>query len=84
VNDCLPVVIPSGKKKHSLSSALWGSVYDDGTETGKQVQFKDEKLFRRERETWGLKRLAVLAKDPENPETPKPYFEVFRKLYPLF
>jgi radical SAM superfamily enzyme YgiQ (UPF0313 family) len=81
VKDALGIFIPAGEKKYSLSAMLWGSLYDDGTKAGKPVPFKDEKTYRQERETYGLKRLAVLAKDPENPENPKPYFEVFKTLY---
>jgi radical SAM superfamily enzyme YgiQ (UPF0313 family) len=80
--------IPGGEKKHSLSSLLWGFSYAGEQNAVDQVPAKLEKTYRASRtgETaagvFGLKRLAVLAKDPQNPESGQSFFEAYRVLYP--
>ena len=84
INNAACVFIPSGKKKHSLSSWLWGAVYKNDLNNEDHVPFVDEKKYRERRQEnpWGLTRSSVLSKDPENIESGKCYFDVFRYLYP--
>jgi hypothetical protein len=79
-------LIPGGEKKHSLSSRLWGFAYSG---TGNAVDFVkagDEKTYRASRSgggsVFGLRRLSVLARDPENPDGGLSFFKAFRLLYP--
>jgi hypothetical protein len=85
--EAIKVLIPSGAKKRSLPSLLWGSVYqaEDGTED--MVPAGEEKSYRIARTSSGrslyrLNRKAVLARSPEDPQTPNSYFAVYRELYP--
>ncbi|MCL2478851.1 MAG: TIGR03936 family radical SAM-associated protein, partial [Treponema sp.] len=89
IRKAMTLLIPSGVKKHSLSSWLWGSIYENPESGMDYVKYPDEKKYRLERINssshktyWGLKRLDVLAKDPANPENGKSFFEVFGSLYP--
>jgi hypothetical protein len=81
--------IPGGEKKYSLASRLWGFAY-----TGKEgdvdyVKAGDEKNYRALRiepgrgSFFGLRRLSVLAADPENPDQGQSFFTAFRFLYPV-
>ena len=79
--DALNVFIPSGKKKYSLSSLLWGFVYSGDNGTEDTISVKEEKRYRESRlgceeSIYKLERLSVLA------EPCACYFEVYRGLYP--
>ncbi|GHV65199.1 B12-binding protein [Spirochaetia bacterium] len=88
--------IPPGGKKYSLSSLLWGFAYDTATAGSPAdaagpvdlVKAKEEKAYRQSRpdgSVYGLKRLAVLAKNPliKNADgSGESYFKVYRELYP--
>ncbi|MDR2363787.1 MAG: TIGR03936 family radical SAM-associated protein [Spirochaetaceae bacterium] len=80
--------IPGGEKKYSLSSRLWGFTYAGERGAVDYVKFREEKNYRTLRigsgggSFFGLRRLSVLALDPENPEQGLPYFTAFRLLYP--
>jgi hypothetical protein len=80
--------IPGGEKKYSLSSRLWGFSYAGPRGTVDQVRARDEKAYRASRiepeggSVFGLRRLSVLALDPENPGLGQSYFKAFRLLYP--
>jgi radical SAM-linked protein len=87
VKEAFKALIPSGDKKHSLPSLLWGSVYqaEDGGED--LVPAGEEKSYRASRTSAGrslfqLRRKTVLAKSPGGQETPDSYFSVYRSLYP--
>jgi hypothetical protein len=83
--------MPSGGKKHSLSSLLWGSVYRSvgGENPPDYVQFADEKKYRQLRTdaagaVFGMERILVLAKNPKDEAAPyTSYFTAYRRLYPL-
>jgi len=79
--------IPSGMKKHSLSSLLWGFGYSNNNTTD-YIKAADEKNYRLERlkdcETvFSLKRNYVLARNvTENKDTEwSSYFEAYNTLY---
>ncbi|MDR0623285.1 MAG: TIGR03936 family radical SAM-associated protein [Treponema sp.] len=80
--------IPGGGKKYSLSSRLWGFTYAGEKNAVDYVKFREEKSYRVLRlgpgraSVFGLRRLSVLAADPENPDRGVPYFTAFRLLYP--
>ncbi|MDR2619380.1 MAG: TIGR03936 family radical SAM-associated protein [Treponema sp.] len=87
VKSAMNVYVPSGKKKHSLASLLWGAVYDSGNGKQEAVPFREEKCYRQKTVESGtgifaLRRVSVLAKDPGNPEKQASFFEILRKLYP--
>jgi hypothetical protein len=79
--------IPSGKKKHSLASLLWGFCYA-GKTGDTYIEASLDKNFRSsEGSAFGLHRKSVLAKnaiagDSGGHEVWASYFEVFRRLYP--
>jgi radical SAM superfamily enzyme YgiQ (UPF0313 family) len=81
--------IPAGVKKHSLSPLLWGFVYAGDKGALDCVKAGDEKKYRAARievaggSVFGLRRLSVLAADPENPNWRQSYFKTFRFLYPV-
>ncbi|MDR1279054.1 MAG: TIGR03936 family radical SAM-associated protein [Treponema sp.] len=81
--------IPGGEKKYSLASRLWGFSYAGDRDTVDMVKAGDEKKYRALRtepdngSVFGLKRLSVLAKDPENPDQGRSFFTAFRVLYPI-
>jgi radical SAM-linked protein len=88
VVEAVKALIPSGSKKHSTPSLLWGFVYqaEDGSED--LVRALDEKAYRVSRTGAGrslydLTRKTVLAKRLLDPQTPASYFDVYRSLYPL-
>jgi hypothetical protein len=87
VQEALKALIPSGDKKRSIPSLLWGSVYraEDGGDD--MVPVIAEKSYRLSRTSGGrsllqLRRKTVLAKSPEDPQTPASYFAVYRSWYP--
>ena len=95
LNSCLPegfeilnainVFIPSGKKKYSVSSLLWGFEYAGQEGNSDFIKAADEKAYRASRiESCGsihhLERLTVLAKT-NDPEIYDSYFNVYEKLY---
>ena len=82
-------VIPRGRKKHSLSSLLWGFQYENGRGGLETIKAAEEKAFRQKMNAQGfslfqLRRSAVLAKDviKGNTETGISYFDGYRFLYP--
>jgi radical SAM superfamily enzyme YgiQ (UPF0313 family) len=91
VNSAINIYIPSGEKKYSLSSLLWGGAYRSKENENRldYVQFSDEKKYRQLRaETsggvFGMERLSVLAKDPGGQAAPyASFFTAYRNLYPL-
>ena len=93
--DSINVFIPSGKKKHSITSLLWGFEYIDKENHIDKVNAKDEKSYRLSKTNLGnsiydLERYTVLAKnitgETNTSEIIKndgiSYFDVYRKLYP--
>jgi len=90
ITEAMNVFIPSGGKKHSLFSLLWGYVYagKDGEKDFDIVEAKEEKSYREGRigsagSIYSLERLSLLAafgaKDKSGGGS---YFEVYRSLYP--
>jgi hypothetical protein len=82
------VFIASGRKKHSLSSLLWGFVYAGKDGAPEMIPAKEEKTYRDSRiaqtnNVYNLERLSVLAKK-NRVEAPcaDSYFNVYRELYP--
>jgi hypothetical protein len=87
INEALKVIIPSGSKKRSIQSLLWGFLYASPEEPEIAVPANEEKKFRQSRiETgvpvFGLRRKAVLAKSQHDPAQPESYFTVYQDLYP--
>jgi radical SAM superfamily enzyme YgiQ (UPF0313 family) len=89
IKNTMNIFIPSGAKKYSLSSLVWGGLYKakDNSGSNDSVPFKEEKAYRleintREGSIFGIRRLEVLAKAQGESEGPASYFETFRKLYP--
>jgi len=93
VTEAMNIFIPSGGKKHSLASLLWGYVYRGGDGKPEAVEAKNEKSYRQSRignsptgETgnlYSLERLSVLAHTPNDaPHSGESYFKVYRELYP--
>jgi hypothetical protein len=93
--DAMNVFIPVGEKKHSLSALLWGYAYKSpaiDASIGYAIDYVkavEEKAYRASRvaglpngSVYGMERLAVLAKSADA-ETGRPYFEVYRELYPI-
>jgi len=91
VMESMNVLIPYGKKKHSLSSLLWGYEYAGADGKSDFVKAKDEKAYRLSRigpnaSIYDLERLSVLAcPAPQNEDLSEDkgvsYFEVYRELY---
>jgi radical SAM superfamily enzyme YgiQ (UPF0313 family) len=89
VVEAINVFIPSGGKKYSLSSLLWGYAYagkDGGTDT---VEAKEEKSYREARigsagSIYSLERLSLFARSngANDKSNGISYFEVYRSLYP--
>jgi len=87
--EAMNVFIPSGGKKHSLSSLLWGYVYAGEDSEKEIVEAKEEKSYREARigsagSIYSLERLSLIAslngaKDKSGGAS---YFEVYRSLYP--
>ena len=90
VIEAMNVFIPSGDKKHSLASLLWGYVYQGNNGKPEMVEAKNEKSYRNARieqlgSLYHLERLSVLARpDSANGESSagESYFRVYRRLYP--
>jgi len=77
--------IPSGMKKHSLSSLLWGFGYSN-KDTTDFIRCTDEKAYRHERlkecETvFSLKRNYVLARNITGNTESASYFDIYNFLY---
>ncbi|MCL2231844.1 MAG: TIGR03936 family radical SAM-associated protein [Treponema sp.] len=87
VAQAMNVLIPSGEKKHSVSSLLWGYAYTGKDGKVDMVKAGEEKAYRASRpgeSVYGLERLSVLARPSKAPaEAGASYFEVYRKIYPL-
>jgi radical SAM superfamily enzyme YgiQ (UPF0313 family) len=86
-------VIPGGAKKYSLSSQLWGFSYAGDQGAVDLVKAAEEKKYRLSRgggsvdaaenaAVFGLRRLSVLARDPQNPDQGRDFFTAYRSLYP--
>jgi radical SAM superfamily enzyme YgiQ (UPF0313 family) len=79
-------LIPSGVKKHSLASLLWGFAYANNSSID-YVSAKDDKAYRKSRmesdckSLFSLKRISVLAKDIINDTDKSSYFDVYRNIY---
>jgi len=88
VSQAMNVLIPSGEKKHSVSSLLWGYTYAGKDGNPDMVKAGEEKPYRVSRSgadgsVYGLERLSVLAREgPAAGAAGVSYFEVYRKLYP--
>jgi radical SAM superfamily enzyme YgiQ (UPF0313 family) len=85
VTGALPCVIPSGVKKHSAASLLWGFEYDSGTGKPDYVAARDEKEYRGKllsegaaRSVYDLSRLRVLARSGNGWTS---YFDAYKGLY---
>ncbi|MDR2444436.1 MAG: TIGR03936 family radical SAM-associated protein [Spirochaetaceae bacterium] len=83
ITDAFNCVIPSGAKKHSIASLLWGFEYDSGGRRPDYVASVDEKAYRKERcgdvrALYGLSRLRVLARSGGGWAS---YFDVYGGLY---
>jgi hypothetical protein len=78
--------IPSGGKKRSLSSLLWGFAYRNSNGEMEYIPVSEEKTYRKQCLSAGgtnfsLSRASVLAKNfTENPVWAS-YFDVYRQLY---
>jgi radical SAM superfamily enzyme YgiQ (UPF0313 family) len=88
VNRALNLFIPSGAKKHSAASLLWGFAYAPSSPGAEPdlVSAALEKQYRNGRLTgvgslFGLIRKTVLARSPEVPQKPASYFSVYESLY---
>jgi radical SAM-linked protein len=86
IKDALKIFIPTGAKKHSIQSLLWGFLYAAPGESETAVPAREEKKFRQLKiETgipiYSLRRKAVLAKQTQNPDQMESYFAVYQKLY---
>jgi len=84
VTEAMNVFIPSGGKKHSLASLLWGFVYSGSDGKPEAVEAKNEKSYRNSRiepvgSLYNLERLSVLARSDEGEG--ESYFKVYRGLY---
>ncbi len=89
VVEAMNVFIPSGGKKHSLSSLLWGYVYTGKDNEKEIVEVKEEKSYRINRSAsdgsiYSLERLSLLASlnGTKEKSIGVSYFEVYRALYP--
>jgi hypothetical protein len=87
--EAMNVFIPSGGKKHSLSSLLWGYVYARKDGEKDVVEAKEEKSYRDARigstgSIYSLERLSLLASlnGARDKSGVVSYFEVYRSLYP--
>jgi hypothetical protein len=79
------VHIPSGEKKQSVSSLLWGYEYAGKDGNPEMVLAKEEKSYRESRvgtmgSVYDLERLSVLARNTKFEADS--YFNVYRSLYP--
>jgi radical SAM superfamily enzyme YgiQ (UPF0313 family) len=88
IHEAETYLIPGGEKKHSLASRLWGFSYAGTGGAVDYVTAVDEKKYRASRiepgksSVFGLRRLSVLARNPENPEQGQSFFKAYRLLYP--
>jgi hypothetical protein len=89
IGEAMNVLIPSGGKKHSVPSLLWGYLYAGEDGSSVPIEARYEKAYRASRCVSGenfydMERLSVLAKSSTgNPGEASgiSYFEVYRKLY---
>ena len=87
VIEAINIFIPTGAKKHSLSSLLWGFVYAGMDGRAEEVKAKEEKAYRNSRtgpsgNVYGLERLSVLArKNDSSGSGGDSYFKIYRALY---
>jgi hypothetical protein len=90
VREAQNALIPSGAKKHSAPSLLWGAVYEDA-DTGELFPVKagEEKAYRAAKtgaggNLFGLRRKTVLARPLDAAEDGPgvSYFSIYRSLYP--
>ena len=86
ITRAMNIYIPSGVKKYSLSSMLWGYLYAGNDGKSEMVKVKDEKAYRFSRlgqngSPYHLERLSVLARGSENEEAGISYFDAYRTLY---
>ena len=99
VAEAMNVFIPSGAKRHSVSSLLWGYVYA-GKDGNDLVKAGEEKPYRASRtgaggSVYGLERLSVLARElptrgasneraaDSGGGAGESYFDAYRRLYPV-
>jgi len=87
--DAMNVYIPSGGKKYSVSSLLWGYTYAGKDGKPDIVKAKEEKAYRLSRlspdgNVYALERLEVLARSGDNTgdSSGLSYFDTYRKIYP--
>ena len=79
-------LIPTGVKKHSISSLLWGFIYNGINNNIDYVKYNEEKKYRQSRidlngTIFGLERLEVLARDFNNQDIGASYFDIYNKIY---
>jgi hypothetical protein len=87
IQEAVKALIPSGSKKHSTPSLLWGFVYQAEDGSDDLIRAPEEKAYRISRTGTGcslydLTRKTVLAKSLPDPQIPASYFDVYRSLYP--
>lgn len=89
ITNALNILINSNKKKHSVTSLLWGFEYPGENSGIDLVPAKEEKNYRVSKKgasgnLFDLERLSVLAKDINCLESTKgsSYFYIYKKLYP--
>jgi len=89
VVEAMNVFIPSGGKKHSLSSLLCGYVYTGEDNEKEIVEVREEKSYREMRigsagSKYSLERLSLLASSngAKDESSGGSYFEVYRSFYP--
>jgi hypothetical protein len=88
VKEAIKVTIPSGAKKYSIPSLLWGFLYQSPDGGDDLVPAIEEKIYRTARTVpndsiYALTRKTVLAKSRQDPTQPDSYFSVYRSLYPI-
>jgi radical SAM-linked protein len=86
VTEAIKIRIPSGAKKHTIPSLLWGALYQSPNGGEDLVPAIDEKNYRLKMTSSGssiytLNRKTVLAKSRQAPAKPDSYFTIYRSLY---
>ncbi|GHV75958.1 B12-binding protein [Spirochaetia bacterium] len=86
VKEAIKVRIPSGAKKYSIPSLLWGALYQSPNGGEDLVPAFDEKNYRLKmtgsgRSLYTLNRKTVLAKSRRDPTQPDSYFTIYHSLY---
>ncbi|MFP3043000.1 TIGR03936 family radical SAM-associated protein [Treponema primitia] len=87
VKEAIKVKIPTGSKKHSVPSLLWGFEYQAPENGSDFIPVLEEKNYRTLRinpgySIFNLTRKAVLAKSLGDTSKHDSYFNVYRSLYP--